>query len=68
MLMYLVDYLLSEVKKCWVMTTAGTPPLSCKSRPVKSTAYVDPSSGSVTGWLRVHLRTRQRLVRPKPFL
>jgi hypothetical protein len=65
---YLFDYLLSEGEKCWATITAGTPPLSCKSRPVKSTAYVDPCSGSVTGWLRVHLRTRQRLVRPKPFL
>lgn len=65
---YLFDYLLSVGEKCWAATTAGTPPLSCKSRPVKSTAYVDPCSGSVTGWLRVHLRTRQRLVRPKPFL
>ena len=65
---YLFYYLLSEGEKCWAMTTAGIPAPSCKSGPVNSAAYVDTCSGSVTGWLRVHLRTRQRLVRPKPFL
>lgn len=66
---YLFDYLLERLEVSWV-ELALYPSLLERWRSVKSVAYayMDPCDGSVIGWLQVCLRTRQRLVRPKPFL
>ena len=64
---YLFDYLLGRLEVSW-RELALYPSLLEKWWSVKSTAYIDPCDGSVIGWSQVCLKTRQRLVRPKPFL